>query len=59
MCEHRILPPLPPRNTWEALLKPGRLNHLINMDHFRSVTRSVTVVDVKCRADNGVKEAMI
>jgi hypothetical protein len=55
VCEHRILPPLPPSNTWEALLKAGRLNHLINMNHFRSET----VVDAKCRADNGVKEAMI
>ena len=36
-------------------VKPGRLNHLINMDH----VRSETVVDAKCRADNGVKEAMI
>ena len=55
MCGHRTLSPLPPRNTWEALLKPWRLNHLINMIHFRSET----VFDAKCRADNGVKEAMI
>jgi hypothetical protein len=53
VCGHRTLPPLPPRNTWEALLKPGSLNHLIDINHFRSET----VVDAKCRADNGVKEA--
>jgi hypothetical protein len=34
-------------------VKPGSLNHLIDINHFRSET----VVDAKCRADNGVKEA--